>query len=148
MKAKRQFFWIGLFNSVVVAICVALAAIKNEMAFLSAGMAIISIITFFGIMSGSKNLSDESRFRRAITFTVVTVYVVLISITAFFVGEWKSPQVTITLLTSFTSIVGVIVAFYFGSSAYLEAKSKSNACLLYTSPSPRDGLLSRMPSSA
>ena len=26
--------------------------------------------------------------------------------------------------------------------------SKSNTCLLYTSPSPRDGLLSRMPSSA
>ena len=25
---------------------------------------------------------------------------------------------------------------------------KINACLLYTSPSPRDGLLSRMPSSA
>ena len=28
------------------------------------------------------------------------------------------------------------------------AISPSNACLLYTSPSPRDGLLSRMPSSA
>ena len=27
-------------------------------------------------------------------------------------------------------------------------KEKSNGCLLYTSPSPRDGLLSRMPSSA
>ena len=26
--------------------------------------------------------------------------------------------------------------------------TKSNLCLLYTSPSPRDGLLSRMPSSA
>ena len=26
--------------------------------------------------------------------------------------------------------------------------SHANACLLYTSPSPRDGLLSRMPSSA
>ena len=26
--------------------------------------------------------------------------------------------------------------------------SKVSACLLYTSPSPRDGLLSRMPSSA
>ena len=25
---------------------------------------------------------------------------------------------------------------------------KTNTCLLYTSPSPRDGLLSRMPSSA
>ena len=29
-----------------------------------------------------------------------------------------------------------------------ENVSKAKACLLYTSPSPRDGLLSRMPSSA
>ena len=28
------------------------------------------------------------------------------------------------------------------------ANAKTNYCLLYTSPSPRDGLLSRMPSSA
>ena len=28
------------------------------------------------------------------------------------------------------------------------AKTGHNVCLLYTSPSPRDGLLSRMPSSA
>ena len=28
------------------------------------------------------------------------------------------------------------------------AKKKGKLCLLYTSPSPRDGLLSRMPSSA
>ena len=28
------------------------------------------------------------------------------------------------------------------------AKKKTMSCLLYTSPSPRDGLLSRMPSSA
>ena len=29
-----------------------------------------------------------------------------------------------------------------------KAKSHGGICLLYTSPSPRDGLLSRMPSSA
>ena len=29
-----------------------------------------------------------------------------------------------------------------------EIKAQKEACLLYTSPSPRDGLLSRMPSSA
>ena len=29
-----------------------------------------------------------------------------------------------------------------------EEAAYANACLLYTSPSPRDGLLSRMPSSA
>ena len=30
----------------------------------------------------------------------------------------------------------------------IELKGEFNSCLLYTSPSPRDGLLSRMPSSA
>ena len=29
-----------------------------------------------------------------------------------------------------------------------EIQTRMNGCLLYTSPSPRDGLLSRMPSSA
>ena len=33
-------------------------------------------------------------------------------------------------------------------NAIIPHLSKNNACLLYTSPSPRDGLLSRMPSSA
>ena len=44
---------------------------------------------------------------------------------------------------------------YFSGSAITEADRVRilrddgiNACLLYTSPSPRDGLLSRMPSSA
>ena len=32
--------------------------------------------------------------------------------------------------------------------AYSSTREQSNNCLLYTSPSPRDGLLSRMPSSA
>ena len=35
-----------------------------------------------------------------------------------------------------------------GVNAFLEKRKPSWACLLYTSPSPRDGLLSRMPSSA
>src|SRR5680860_1467993 len=34
------------------------------------------------------------------------------------------------------------------TSAQPEHRHKDNSCLLYTSPSPRDGLLSRMPSSA
>ena len=34
------------------------------------------------------------------------------------------------------------------NSDFVETSSTPNGCLLYTSPSPRDGLLSRMPSSA
>ena len=35
-----------------------------------------------------------------------------------------------------------------GGSIILKSERNLNTCLLYTSPSPRDGLLSRMPSSA
>ena len=34
------------------------------------------------------------------------------------------------------------------ASAFFPSSNPANTCLLYTSPSPRDGLLSRMPSSA
>ena len=36
----------------------------------------------------------------------------------------------------------------FDKQIYLYSLNDSGTCLLYTSPSPRDGLLSRMPSSA
>src|SRR5665647_3616980 len=41
------------------------------------------------------------------------------------------------------TIGGFRLQIYFGSGE----KAHTEACLLYTSPSPRDGLLSRMPSS-
>ena len=41
-----------------------------------------------------------------------------------------------------TSVSDVLVA------SWVEGGSMNNSCLLYTSPSPRDGLLARMPSSA
>ena len=34
------------------------------------------------------------------------------------------------------------------NKSQVKSSDKSSDCLLYTSPSPRDGLLSRMPSSA
>ena len=37
---------------------------------------------------------------------------------------------------------------YVGSNAEGTDEKSQKSCLLYTSPSPRDGLLSRMPSSA
>ena len=39
-------------------------------------------------------------------------------------------------------------AYYFSHATREAARVLFNHCLLYTSPSPRDGLLSRMPSSA
>ena len=51
----------------------------------------------------------------------------------------------------YEEVRGVLKSFVEGvvrdSTAYTE-HAKRKTCLLYTSPSPRDGLLSRMPSSA
>ena len=44
--------------------------------------------------------------------------------------------------------LGVFGGAYFGLNVKEYPKTWFKNCLLYTSPSPRDGLLSRMPSSA
>ena len=44
--------------------------------------------------------------------------------------------------------IRVVIGFPAGGPLDQHARLLSDRCLLYTSPSPRDGLLSRMPSSA
>ena len=51
-----------------------------------------------------------------------------------------------------SSVIGFLIGVLPGAGAtiasFLAYGMERNVCLLYTSPSPRDGLLSRMPSSA
>ena len=42
----------------------------------------------------------------------------------------------------------IMIMKHLEEGVLIKSKSQLNLCLLYTSPSPRDGLLSRMPSSA
>ena len=70
-------------------------------------------------------------------------------------GTWQvlnKPQQT-PGRTAYLALQGVSwIDFVLFNAAYFSLRSPLNAlvltCLLYTSPSPRDGLLSRMPSSA
>ena len=50
--------------------------------------------------------------------------------------------------TSFASLIGRITFFNCNHHVTTILFGEYISCLLYTSPSPRDGLLSRMPSSA
>ena len=58
------------------------------------------------------------------------------------------PHAAIYKITQSILEVGDVEAFDTSPLEMQNAESKRRACLLYTSPSPRDGLLSRMPSSA
>lgn len=68
--------------------------------------------------------SAEASLRSAIAAAIVVQYLTLVSIVAFFGGSPDNaqlPAITQTLISSFTTIVGVVIAFYFGSSAYVQA---------------------------
>ena len=88
--------------------------------------------------------------RRLVTLaTALLVVVTLLSVAAapllvrLMLGT--DPQVNRALTTAFAYLLLPQVLFYGLSSVFMAIL---NTCLLYTSPSPRDGLLSRMPSSA
>ena len=70
--------------------------------------------------------------------------------------EWKAKYSDkyAALLEGVKRVGKSTIAESFGQNEYKSyllidfSKTTDNICLLYTSPSPRDGLLSRMPSSA
>mgnify|MGYP003322803497 FL=1 len=63
------------------------------------------------------------------------------------IGKILSPQEGTWKFSSGNSKISLIVGNS-NSSEYLDVRTTDNICLLYTSPSPRDATLSRMPSSA
>jgi hypothetical protein len=65
----------------------------------------------------------ETSMRTAIASAIVAEYLALISMVTFSVGgpEQLSP-IARTLVSSFTSIVGIVIAFYFGASAFVESR--------------------------
>ena len=73
----------------------------------------------------------------------IIAWAVLLSVCAAALGLWCSAAAGKTARTLPCEDEGLIL-----SITTFDGKSESKPCLLYTSPSPRDGLLSRMPSSA
>lgn len=92
--------------------------------FLSFAMASVGLITFFGVLDleSAATLPGEGQLRRAITIAVITVYIAIVSIAAFYVPWEEFGEASRTMLTSFTGTVAVIVVFFFGTSAYVEVR--------------------------
>jgi peptidoglycan/LPS O-acetylase OafA/YrhL len=89
----------------------------------------IAIIIFFAFFMGNK-LSDakEKNMRNAIASAIVLPYILLVVTFSFQVSlEGTIPAMADKLLTSFTPLVGIVVAFYFGATAYVETHSKNKS---------------------
>ena len=86
------------------------------------------LVTFFGILL--QNLSGESvnhvtnrSMRLAITGLVTSSYVALLAYMLFIPENTKLAEVAEGLVTNFTAVVGTVIAFFFGSSAYVEVRN-------------------------
>lgn len=80
----------------------------------------VGLVTFYGFMAlGNRDNSlSKGDVRLAIVASTITTYLVLVGTVAFFRKESGLPEISSTVLNHFTTIVGVVIAFYFGTAAY------------------------------
>jgi len=103
----------------------------KDAVFLNLMIISVALVTYFGFLMfgqfmGGDWAVNKGGMRTAITASIVTVYLVLLGLVAFMTkGPKELLPITETMLASFTSIVGVVLAFYFGSSAYLQVQEKN-----------------------
>jgi hypothetical protein len=124
MAQPRGIILVATIDMAAFLVGIAGTALAGHRAFLSFAVGTIALVTFFGALTVqvpgvSEVASGESRVRRAIALAIVAVYLVLVATTAFF----TTPVQLEGLLLNFTTTTGVVIAFYFGSSAYVEAQS-------------------------
>ncbi len=89
----------------------------------------IAATTFFGfIMAGSSLKSrwkaDRSGMRTALTATIIITYLFMLSFITFLAGPRELSPGIQAYIDSFTSIVGITIAFYLGGSFAVQAFGK------------------------
>jgi drug/metabolite transporter (DMT)-like permease len=103
---------------------------------LQAGAGLIAVVTFVGIwviQRSRVNVEIVSEMRDAISAAVIVVYLVILSWSAFFPRISSSGGVlnplTSTFITNFTALTGVVVGFYFTTTAatQIAAQRRSRA---------------------
>jgi hypothetical protein len=89
--------------------------------------AILSFMSciFMSEMHGRTWISEPSDIRATIAVSLIIEYAVLVGLVVPFTGgAERLPAITQTVITSFSSILGVIIAFFFGTSAYVQAQER------------------------
>jgi len=130
---RKHLLSIAAIDIIVTIISViAVVYLKLSAGLFAIGAISIALCTFFGFLlievrSNSEIKFSSESFRIAITSSVIVVYLYVVGLTIFFRSWSENIQpLTQTMITNFTTIVGVVIAFYFTSSAIIEKGSKRN----------------------
>lgn len=103
--------------------------IPNEGIILSITTVVLSLVTFFGLLAASETSGrgwglNKGGMRGAIAATILVVYFFILSINLFIPFEDEMPEMMETMVSSFTTILGIMIPFYFGASAYVQTHTK------------------------
>lgn len=81
-----------------------------------------SVTTFFWFLSARHAESTDRALRKAIAGSMVVGYLVMVGNAAVWQGDDRMGAWADAMVNSFTVLVGVVVASYFGAAAYVEGK--------------------------
>ncbi|GGY61059.1 hypothetical protein GCM10011613_00510 [Cellvibrio zantedeschiae] len=127
MKSFR-YYWLAAIILLLIAVSLILVTKFKSPTPLAFCTPAAGILTFFAIFSEriQQGRSADERLRHAIASAVIVQYLVLVGIVVYFVNTANTlPPIVETMLSSFTTLTSVVVAFYFGASAFVEAKTKT-----------------------
>lgn len=100
--------------------------VLSEVGYVSAGVVLTAIGSFLAFLRlGAADRLPDERMRSAIAGSTVLTYLTLVGTAGLFTRGGELPPIASTLLANFTATVGVIIAFYFGSSAYVAGKARA-----------------------
>ena len=83
----------------------------------------IAVVTFFGVLRLNRSAPDQAlimdaeRLRTALACSLVITYLYIVCFTTFVRSATETGGVTQSFIQSFSNVIGIAVAFYFGASA-------------------------------
>jgi hypothetical protein len=119
MRKRVTFLVVG--TAAVLGLGLLLENRLHTLAPVSWAVAVIGVGSFFWLLYLLPSEKDitKSSMRNAITGSFIVVHFVLLALFAFWHGGTdKIPPMTDRLISNFTTLMGVVIAFHFGTSAY------------------------------
>ena len=127
---KYGTFWIIILG--IVNIVIAVGGLYIWLFFLTKDTVLVmtsvllALTTYFGFMAISQSLgkglaSNMGCMRTAIASGVLVLYFFILPISIFLTFENSLSEFGQSMVNNFTTTVGIIIPFYFGASAYVQA---------------------------
>jgi hypothetical protein len=135
MKMRNVIIFIGGVILVIVWSCFTLSKFypQETLRIIAAMLVAVGLVSLFGFIALGVSETDQelsdADIRLAIVVSLITLYIALVGAVSTFSPTESAkelPEITTLMINHFTTIIGVAIAFYFGTEAYMAVHKKSS----------------------